>query len=91
MEYQTLILPRAERDLDKLSPDIRETIIKRVHWLSVNVENVIHHPLKGMPEDLKGLCKFRVGDYRILYWKNDAKRAIQIFRVRHRSDIYRKL
>jgi len=91
MEYQALILRSAEKDIDNLTPTIRETIFRRVQWLVNHAENVIHHPLKGMPDDLRGLCKFRIGDYRVLYWKNDLKHEIQIFRVRHRSDIYRKL
>ncbi|MBI2340617.1 MAG: type II toxin-antitoxin system RelE/ParE family toxin [Deltaproteobacteria bacterium] len=91
MEYQAVILPDAEKDLNELSPPIRNTIVRRIAWLVKNAEEVIHHPLVGMPEDLAGLCKFRVGDYRVLYWKDEAKKAVQVFRVRHRSEVYRKL
>ena len=91
MEYQVIVLPTAEKDLDLLSPTIRERVVRRLRWLSQNATEVIHHALKGMPEDLVGLCKLRVGDYRILYWKKDSKQEIQVFRVRHRSEVYKKL
>ncbi|MBI5300298.1 MAG: hypothetical protein HY877_08435 [Deltaproteobacteria bacterium] len=67
MEYQALILRSAEKNIDNLTPTIRETIFRRVQWLANHAENVIHHPLKGMPDDLRGLCKFRIGDYRVLF------------------------
>ena len=44
-----------------------------------------------MPEDLAGLCKLRVGDYRILYWIYPAKKTVRIYRIQHRSEVYRKL
>ena len=91
MGYQTVILPDAEKDLDRLSPPIRNTILRRIKWLAENTQQVIHHPLVGLPEDLAGLCKLRVGDHRILYWKSGRREEIQVFRVRHRSEVYRRL
>ena len=29
---------------------------------------MVHRRLVGMPDDLAGLCKLRVGDCRIFYW-----------------------
>ena len=91
MAYQVVVLKGAERDLEGLSPSIRKTIVRRIHWLAQNAKQVIHHPLVGLPDDLSGLHKLRIGDYRALYWKSDVKRQIQVFRVRHRSIVYRKL
>ena len=44
-----------------------------------------------MPDDLAGLCKLRIGDYRILYWIYHDKKVVRIYRVAHRSDVYRDL
>jgi mRNA interferase RelE/StbE len=44
-----------------------------------------------MPEDLAGLCKLRVGDYRILYWNYSGQKLIRIYRIQHRSEVYRRL
>ncbi len=91
MGYRSIVLPDAEADLDRLSPPVRKTIHKKMMWLSDNADQVVHHLLTGMPEDLTGLCKLRVGDYRVLYWKKDEKKEIWIFRIGHRSEVYRKL
>lgn len=52
---------------------------------------MIHRALVGMPEHLSGLCKLRSGDYRILYHKYPTKKLIEIFRIMHRSEVYRRL
>jgi len=91
MAYQIIILPSAEKDFDKISPPIRDLVVKRLMWLAENGDEVIHHALKGMPEDLSGLCRFRVGDYRILYWKYPSHKLLKIYRVLHRSTVYKGL
>jgi mRNA-degrading endonuclease RelE of RelBE toxin-antitoxin system len=35
--------------------------------------------------------KLRVGDYRILYWIYPAKKLVRIYRIQHRSEVYRSL
>lgn len=52
---------------------------------------MVHRRLVGMPPELEGLCKLRVGDYRILYWIHHDKRVVRIYRVQHRSEVYRGL
>jgi len=51
----------------------------------------VHRRLVGMPEDLAGLCKMRVGDFRILYWHYPAQKLVRIYRIQHRSEVYRRL
>lgn len=52
---------------------------------------MVHRRPVGMPEDLAGLCKLRVGDYRILYWIYPPKKLIRLYRIQHRSEVYRQL
>lgn len=91
MGYQLLILPTAETQIGKLPKEIRSRIHQRLQWLEENAEEIIHHPLVGMPPHLAGICKLRCGDYRILYWKYPEQNLIEIFGVRHRREVYRKL
>lgn len=42
---------------------------------------MIHRRLVGMPDDLAGLCKLRVGDWRILYWIYHADKLVRIYRI----------
>jgi mRNA interferase RelE/StbE len=52
---------------------------------------MIHRRLVGMPDDLAGLCKLRVGDWRVLYWIYHEEKIVRIYRVQHRSEVYRDL
>lgn len=52
---------------------------------------MIHRRLVGMPDDLAGLCKLRVGHWRILYWIYHQEKIVRIYRIAHRSEVYRDL
>src|SRR6266480_3829621 len=54
-------------------------------WLSKNAAVMVHRRLVGMPDDLAGLCKLRVGDWRILYWIYHSEEVVRIYRIQHRS------
>jgi len=88
--YQVKILSLAEADLDSLDPGIRERIVNRLVWLGQNAEVIIHHRLVAMPQGLEGLCRLRVGDYRIFYWVHPQTRILRIYRVQHRREAYRE-
>jgi len=77
--------------MDRLSVDIRTAIIRRLEWLRINAKTVVHHRLHNLPDDLSGLCRLRHGDYRILYWHYQADRTLKVYRVQHRSEVYRGL
>ena len=91
MAYRIVVLPSAETDLEKLDPDVRRRILRRVVWLGENASQVVHHQLANMPEDLAGLCRLRVGNYRILYWLLRQQEALKVYRIQHRSEVYRHL
>lgn len=90
MAWQLKLLPTAHKQLDNLSKTAREKVFSRLEWLEENVEVMIHHALVGMPDHLAGLCKLRSGDYRILYRKYPGRKLIEVFRVMHRSEVYRR-
>jgi mRNA-degrading endonuclease RelE of RelBE toxin-antitoxin system len=90
MEYRLVILPSAERDLERLSPEVRAAILRKLDWLRRNADAIVHHHLSNLPDALEGLCRLRHGDYRILYWRYPADRLIKIYRVQHRSEVYRE-
>jgi mRNA-degrading endonuclease RelE of RelBE toxin-antitoxin system len=65
--YRAVVLPTAEADLGTLDASARRRVLQRMVWLRENAAAIIHHRLINMPDDLAGLCRFRVGDHRILY------------------------
>ena len=91
MAYRVIVLPSAETDLEKLDPDVRRRILRRAVWLGENASNIVHHQLVNMPDELSGLCRLRVGDYRVLYWLFRQQEVLKIYRIQHRSEIYRRL
>lgn len=57
--YKVTFLSGAEKSFALLDRSIQLR-------LAENADRVIHHPLKAMPNDLRGLCRLRVGDYRLM-------------------------
>ena len=89
MAYRVEVGSKAEAQLAALDPAIGASVERKISWLAENSGVVVHRRLVGMPEDLSGLCKLRVGDWRILYWNYPAEKLIRIYRIQHRSEVYR--
>lgn len=88
MAYLVEVGSQADAQLAALDSAIGASIDK-IAWLAENAAAVIHRRLVGMPDDLAGLCKLRVGDWRILYWNYPSQTLIRIYRIQHRSEVYR--
>ena len=84
--YRVQFAQEAERDLQRLDPQVRMRILTRLDWLSEHAEQVQHRPLTG---PLAGLFKLRLGDFRILYDVFNNDRIIFVHAIGHRRDIYR--
>lgn len=84
--YHFDFTPGAEDDLDRLDPQVRTRVLKRLKWLADNAERVRHESLSG---PLGDLFKFRIGDYRVLYDLIHGEHLLLIHEVKHRSEVYR--
>jgi len=73
-------------DLERLDTLIARRIIKKVTWYVNNFLNMTPEPLS---KKMKGLFKFRVGDWRVIYTLEDDTIVIQF--VGHRSKIYKRI
>jgi mRNA interferase RelE/StbE len=91
MSYRVEIGSRADAQLAELDSAVGASVERKILWLAENAAIMIHRRLVGMPEDLAGLCKLRVGDWRILYWVYHREEIIRIYRIQHRSEVYRGL
>ena len=85
--YGIRILEAATHDLAQLDKITGRRIVERIHWLAANLDTLRPEALRG---DLSGLCKLRVGDYRVVYEIIRSERTIVIHVIGHRSEIYRK-
>lgn len=84
MKYKLVYTRRAQRDISRISPDIKENVRQAL-------ENYSEAPLtyaRKMVDPSLGTYRFRVGDYRIIFdiYDND----IVILRIGHRRDVYRR-
>ena len=91
MSYQVEIGNKADAQLAELDIAIGASVERKIQWLADNAAGMVHRRLVGMPMDLAGLCKLRVGDYRIFYWIYPAKKIVRIYRIQHRSEVYRQI
>jgi len=84
--YRIRIMDPATRELERLDKPVGRRIGKRIHWLSVNLDNIRPEALAG---DLAGLYKLRVGDYRVVYEVLHDEECIVVHAIGHRREVYR--
>ncbi len=86
MVYRVLWHEKALDDLKTLDRQTAQKIIGRIkEHLAQSPEN-FGKSLKGV---LKGLYRYRMGDFRIIYSLDKADHLISILRIGSRKDIYR--
>lgn len=78
---------RAEKQIDKLDPQIRIRILKKLK-LAAETEDprTIAEPLTG---PWTGYWRYRVGDHRAICRIEDAIVTVFVIEVGHRSQVYR--
>jgi len=76
--FEVRLLPDAEAAFRKLDRAVQTRIGQKIDWLSENAAVMVHHPLTSLPDDLRGLCRIRVGDYRIIYWVYQEEKRVSI-------------
>jgi mRNA-degrading endonuclease RelE of RelBE toxin-antitoxin system len=60
--FEVRLLPDAEEAFRKLDRHFQSRIGQKIDWLSRNASAMVHHPLTSLPDDLRGLCRIRVGE-----------------------------
>jgi mRNA interferase RelE/StbE len=81
MTYTAEFKPRAIRDLEDLSPEVRRRIIEKIEAMQQDLAGDVKRLTNFTPE-----YRLRVGDYRILF-EIEGTRLI-IYRVLHRRQAY---
>lgn len=89
MSYTLVIYDEREwhKDCAKISKSILRNIVKRIAQLKkepwpthVHVKQLHGYPVADF--------RLRIGDYRVLFNKNDAAKTIYLLRILHRSKLY---
>ena len=85
MNYSVEILPRALKELEKISDPSYRRIVNII-------DDLKNQPRPAQTLKLKGhehRWRIRTGDYRILYEIHESTKTVIVFRVAHRKEAYR--
>jgi mRNA interferase RelE/StbE len=90
MRWKIEIDPAAERELDKLDPQIAKRIIKFLRDRIAPLEDPrsLGDPLKG--PKFGEYWRYRIADYRIIVRIEDDIMLILVLRIGHRRNVYNK-
>ncbi|MBN1525690.1 MAG: type II toxin-antitoxin system RelE/ParE family toxin [Spirochaetales bacterium] len=83
--YTIFITKKAEKSILKLSKDIANKIISKIHTLRAVPFPAGCRKIVGSERDFR----IRVGDYRIIYEVNQKEHQIIILTAGHRKNVYR--
>lgn len=88
MYYRVKFSQSAIKEMKKLD---KQTISLIKNWVIKNLVDTNNPKLHGKPltGNLKGIWRYRVGDYRLFAEFNKDELIILIFEIAHRRDIYK--
>ena len=78
--------PNFDKAFDKLDNSVRRTIVRTMQAIADS--GLPYSRGKILTGNLKGLWRYRIGDYRVIADIQDSKMIIMQVDVGHRSDIY---
>ena len=84
--YEIYLERAAQQDLKRLSADHFNRIVTSVKGLAENPRPGNCRKLSGSEND----WRIRVGDYRVVYEINDKQKIVNVMRIRHRREAYRR-
>lgn len=85
MSYRLLVKPSAEKDLARLPRPIQRRVLDRLERIEADPRAPGSVKLAGS----KATYRVRVGDWRIVYEIDDARRTIFVTIIAHRREVYR--
>ena len=83
--YRLAFTESAEKELSRL-PD------SAVQRIAARIEKLADNPRPSGCKKLKGGVKewrIRIGDYRVIYTIEDARKAVDVTRIAHRKEVYK--
>ena len=86
--YEVIFTDSALKELKKLDKPVVRGI---KNWVVKNLVDCVDPRIHGKPlkGNLKGVWRYRVGDYRLFADIQDDKLVIFLFEVAHRKEIYK--
>lgn len=89
MAYEVIFAKTFANSLQKLDKELQKRILDKLDYLALNPDLI--RKVKYVPRDMEGLCKYRIGSWRILLFVNHDSRSLICHDIDHRSKVYKKL
>ncbi len=86
MAYKAIWHEGSLEDLKKFDRTIAKKIVEKVKNYLILDPAKLGIPLKG---NLKGLYRYRIGEYRVIYVIDEEEKKVIILKVDHRKKIYK--
>lgn len=85
-DYGITFARSARRELEQLDPPVARRVLGAIERLGATPRPAGCLRLAGSAD----VWRLRVGDWRVLYTIDDARRVVDVAAIRHRSDVYRR-
>jgi len=85
LRYDIKIKPSALKELKKLPKELSERIMRKLVFISDTPQSF----MKKLESEK--VWSLRIGDYRVLIDVYEDKKLIEVLKVGHRKDIYKRL
>lgn len=85
--YKVVFKKKASKELFKLPSSTLSKVVSGIDDLALNPRPAGSKKLKGSDEEM---WRIRIGDYRVIYVLEDRIRIVNIRKVGHRKDVYKK-
>lgn len=84
--YRVVLLPKAEKVFARADAPLARKLAGCFELLEADP---LRHPnIKPLTGPLRGLFRFRAGEYRIVYRVDAGKNTVYVVRIAHRKDAY---
>jgi mRNA interferase RelE/StbE len=84
-KYKISVKESVYKDINSIPPAWIKKILSSIDKLSSDPRGRNSIKLKGSESDYRMRC----GDYRVIYKILEKEKAVEVFKIRHRKDIYR--
>ena len=88
--FQVFTTPTFDNDIKRLNREVAKRIIAKIEQIAQKPQ-LLKGYLGYMPKDLAHLQKYRIGDWRVLFWVDKKKQRIVLYGVDHRSRVYKRI
>jgi len=89
MGYRLVPTKTFENSLRKLDRAIAKRILQKLAELENDSRGIM--PMNFIPKGLEGLRKYKVGEWRGVLWRDETRKEIKLYTVKHRKDAYKNL